>query len=192
MSRLRQQSKKTSSSTSLLSGSFLKAMIKANLYGKAINGVIDGLRSAVVNAAGIEEQLTRTAIATGATNEEMMSLSKTVSQLAGQTPFTESEIAAATKIMGRAGVGVSQIENTIEQITQFARLGETDLTSAAQSMVTVSKTFGRELSKASITDALDKMNVAAKSSMANCSGARQRFHWASEHSPPRWDSASKK
>tara|TARA_R110000751_G_scaffold29083_2_gene75271 strand:- start:22 stop:2808 length:2787 start_codon:yes stop_codon:yes gene_type:complete len=117
---------------------------KAFLAAGALIGtsIVAGLAAAVTKAADFEAGMSRVSALSGASAEDMVKLNEAALELAGQTVFKGTEVAAGMEALAMAGLNVNQVLDTMPGLLSTATAGNTDLQATADIVTNVMSGFG--------------------------------------------------
>jgi TP901 family phage tail tape measure protein len=130
-----------------------------------MGGGLGALGSSASFVTGLDKSFKQLQSIVNLTNNEMETLSKRLIDVSEKTKFTAVEVADAAIVLGQAGLGKDQIENSIEAITLFATAVGSDLKSAVDLATSTLGVYNKDASQ--MTTIVDEMTVAINNSKLN-------------------------
>lgn len=125
----------------------------------AASAALFGLGSVVFRTtrrfAEFQLAMKATELVTQSSVSEMGRLNRTISGLAGSTEFQPTDIAEAIRLLGQAGLSVSEVREAIGSMTEVATAGMLEMKSAAELTINVMRGFRIPVHELSVT--MDKL-----------------------------------
>ena len=126
---------------------------------------VGAVTSAATFSNDLDKQFKQLQSIVALTNTEMNELKTNLIDVSEETKFTALEVADAAVILGQAGFGSKEIQDSIQGVTLFATAVGSDLKSAVDLATSTLGVFKKDASE--MTDITDKMTTAVNSSKLN-------------------------
>lgn len=123
-------------------------------YG-ALYGMLGAIRDLVAGVVDLDASLKSIQAITASTDSQMRKLEVTIKRVATTTKFTTTEIAAATQILGQAGVSAQELPSALQATADFAAATASNLEIAAD-LITTTRNVFKELDDNTLADQLTK------------------------------------
>lgn len=123
-------------------------------YG-ALYQLLGGIKALVGGVVDLDEALKSIQAITASTDADMLRLEATIKRVATTTKFTTNEIAAATQVLGQAGVTAQELPKALQATADFAAATNSNLEIAADLLTTTRNVF-KELDENTLADQLTK------------------------------------
>jgi TP901 family phage tail tape measure protein len=132
--------------------------------------IASSMKSAVIEGKNFEYQMKFVQVVTGETDAEMRKLSTSLTHLATSSMFSPLEMASGLRILSQAGLDAQKSLAVLPTVMALATLGETDMTTAAETATGAMYAFGLQISDVShIGDVIAKaaaISITSVDSMA--------------------------
>ena len=141
-----------------------KASLKFGIAGAAVTGALYKVGGTIHN---FETEINSLSAATNASAEELAAMRAQALDLGRTTRFSASQVAAAQKVLGQAGLSTNKILETTPGVLRLAAAGSLGMAEAAGIAMGVLRGFRMEVGESSrVADILAKSATSARTEVA--------------------------